>query len=136
MKSIEYIVGCLIIITLSYVFYPKTPSNQIEPEAHDYFDDYPLEYWKSEDKDGDVVWVRFRILQDNTKLWVRDMAGRIVHETPMEFDLYDDGRDRIHKHRWKLYFTEWSQDIIPGDYEIIVGSNLLNTTNLTTVITI
>ena len=102
MKSIEYIVGCLIIITLSYVFYPKTPSNQIEPEAHDYFDDYPLEYWKGEDTGGDVVWVRFRILQDNTKLWVRDMAGRIVHETPMDFDLYDDGRDRIHINRWKL----------------------------------
>ena len=64
------------------------------------------------------------------------MAGRIVHETPMEFDPYDDGRDRVHKHRWKLYYTEWSQDILPGDYEIVVGSYLQNTTNLVAYITI
>ena len=48
----------------------------------------------------------------------------------MEFDLYDDGRDRVHKHRWKLYYTEWSQDILPGDYEIVVGSRLQNSHNL------
>ena len=46
MKSIEYIVGCLIVITLSYIFYPKTPQHQIEPESLDTFDDYPIEYWK------------------------------------------------------------------------------------------
>jgi hypothetical protein len=136
MKSIEYIVGCLIVITLSYIFYPKTPPHQIEPESLDTFDDYPIEYWKSQDEGGDVVWVRYRILQDDTRLWVRDMAGRIVHETPFTLDRHDDGRDRIHKYRWKLYFTEWSTDILPGDYEIIVGSYLQNTTNLTTIITI
>ena len=136
MKSIEYIVACLIVITLSYVFYPKTPIREIEPETNNYFDEYPIEYWESTDDGGDIVWVRFRVLQDNTKLWVRDMAGRIVHETPMEFDPYDDGGDRVHKHRWKLYYTEWSQDILPGDYEIVVGSYLQNTTNLVAYITI
>ena len=136
MKSIEYIVACLIVITLSYVFYPKTPIREIEPETNNYFDEYPIEYWESTDDGGDIVWVRFRVLQDNTKLWVRDMAGRIVHEKPMEFDPYDDGRDRVHKHRWKLYHTEWSQDILPGDYEIVVGSYLQNTTNLVAYITI
>ena len=136
MKSIEYIVACLIVITLSYIFYPKTPITEIEPETNNYFDEYPIEYWESTDDGGDIVWVRFRVLQDNTKLWVRDMAGRIVHETPMEFDPYDDGRDRVHKHRWKLYHTEWSQDILPGEYEIVVGSYLQNTTNLVAYITI
>ena len=53
MKSIEYIVGCLIVITLSYIFYPKTPSHKIEPEMLDTFDDYPIEYWKSQDDGGD-----------------------------------------------------------------------------------
>ena len=136
MKSIEYIVACLIVITLSYVFYPKTPITEIEPETNNYFDEYPIEYWESTDDGGDIVWVRFRVLQDNTKLWVRDMAGRIVHETPMEFDPYDDGRDRVHKHRWKLYYTEWSQDISPGDYEIVVGSHLQNSQNLYIEVTI
>ena len=136
MKSIEYIVACLIVITLSYVFYPKTPIREIEPETNNYFDEYPIEYWESTDDGGDIVWVRFRVLQDNTKLWVRDMAGRIVHETPMEFDPYDDGRDRVHKHRWKLYYTEWSQNILPGDYEIVVGSHLQNSQNLYMEVTI
>ena len=136
MKSIEYIVACLIVITLSYVFYPKTPIREIEPETNNYFDEYPIEYWESTDDGGDIVWVRFRVLQDNTKLWVRDMTGRIVHETPMEFDPYDDGRDRVHKHRWKLYYTEWSQNILPGDYEIVVGSHLQNSQNLYMEVTI
>ena len=43
MKSIEYIVGCLIVIVISFIFYPKTPIEEIEPELHDYFDDYHLE---------------------------------------------------------------------------------------------
>jgi hypothetical protein len=136
MKTIEIIVASITALILFYIIIPKEDPQKIEPELHDYFDDYPLEYWHSTDDGGKVVWVRYRILQDDTRLWVRDMAGRIVHEQPFTLDKHDDGRDRIHKYRWKLYFTEWSDDILPGDYEIIVGSNLLNTTNLTTVITI
>ena len=136
MTKLEILVASITALILFYIIIPKEDPQKIEPELHDYFDDYPLEYWHGTDDGGKVVWVRYRILQDDTRLWVRDMAGRIVHEQPFTLDKHDDGRDRIHKYRWKLYFTEWSDDIIPGDYEIIVGSNLLNTTNLTTVITI
>ena len=41
-----------------------------------------------------------------------------------------------YKHRWKLYYTEWSQDILPGDYEIVVGSHLQNSQNLYMEVTI
>ena len=136
MKSIEYIVACLIVVTLSYVFYPKTPIREIEPETNNYFDEYPIEYWESTDDGGDIVWVRFRVLQDNTKLWVLDKNGVVIHQAPFELDRHDDGIDRIHKYRWKLYFTEWSEDIEPGDYQIVVGSFLVNTNNLITEITI
>lgn len=130
MNTRELITGLSLLIVLAYILSPKPDSKSTQPDLQDYFEDYPLEYWKDTDEGGEIIWVRFRVLQDNTKLWVRDMAGRIVHETPMEFDLYDNGRDRVHKHRWKLYYTEWSQDISPGKYEIVVGSHLQNSTNL------
>ena len=129
MNIIEYIIATIIAIIIITSLFPEKEKIQ-EQEIQDYFEDYPLEYWHDTDKGGDVIWVRFRVLQDNTKLWVLDSNGYIVHETPMEFDLYDDGRDRVHKHRWKLYYTEWSQDILPGDYEIVVGSHLQNSQNL------
>ena len=135
MNIIEYIIATIIAIIIITSLFPEREKIQ-EPETQDYFEDYPLEYWRDTDKGGEVIWVRFRVLQDNTKLWVLDSNGRIVHETPMEFDLYDDGRDRVHKHRWKLYYTEWSQDISPGDYEIVVGSHLQNSQNLYIEVTI
>ena len=136
MKNIEIIISTLTVIILGYILYPKEEVRFIEPEIQDYFDDYPIEYWKDTDKGGNIVWVRYRILQDNTKLWVLNKNGVVIHQAPFELDRHDDGRDRIHKYRWKLYFTEWSEDIEPGDYQIVVGSFLVNTTNLITEITI
>tara|TARA_B100000902_G_scaffold388523_1_gene434324 strand:+ start:539 stop:949 length:411 start_codon:yes stop_codon:yes gene_type:complete len=136
MKNIEILITSLIVVLLGYVIYPKGDAVMEEPEIQDYFDDYPIEYWKDTDDGGDIVWVRYRILQDNTKLWVLDNNGNVIHQAPFELDRHDDGRDRIHKYRWKLYFTEWSSDIEPGDYQIVVGSFLVNTTNLVTDITI
>ncbi len=136
MNALEYIVTALIGITIVITLLSKPNDIVEEPEIQDYFDDYPIEYWHDTDEGGRVVWVRYRILQDDTKLWVLDLSGNIIHQAPFELDRHDDGRDRIHKYRWKLYFTEWSSDIEPGDYEIVVGSYLQNTTNLITEITI
>ena len=132
MKSIEYIVACLIVITLSYVFYPKTPIREIEPETNNYFDEYPIEYWESTDDGGDIVWVRFRVLQDNTKLWVRDMAGNIVHKTPFSVNPYSEESNKptkIYSYVWKLYKSQRSREILPGDYEIIVGTKINSSNN-------
>ena len=48
----------------------------------------------------------------------------------------DDGRDRIHKQHGNYILQSGLHDVLPGEYEIIVGSYLQNTTNLVTYITI
>ena len=86
------------------------------------FYQYPLVAWQTENKDGDIVKIKYLVEEENTKVRVYDSQGKKVHEQPFDLDRHRDGRERIMTYKWKLYKTEWSQNIVPGTYTIIVGT--------------
>ena len=86
------------------------------------FYEYPLVAWQTENKDGDIVKIKYLVEEENTKVRVYDSQGKKVHEQPFDLDRHRDGRERIMTYNWKLYKTEWSQNIVPGTYTIIVGT--------------
>ena len=86
------------------------------------FYQYPLVAWQTENKDGDIVKIKYLVEEENTKVRVYDSQGKMVHEQPFDLDRHRDGRERIMTYNWKLYKTEWSQNIVPGTYPIIVGT--------------
>jgi len=86
------------------------------------FYQYPLVAWQTENKDGDIVKIKYLVEEENTKVRVYDSQGKKVHEQPFDLDRHRDGRERIMTYNWKLYKTEWSQNIVPGTYTIIVGT--------------
>ena len=83
---------------------------------------YQMVAWQTENKDGDIVKIKYLVEQENTKVRVYDSQGKMVHEQPFDLDRHRDGRERIMTYNWKLYKTEWSQDIYPGIYTITVGT--------------
>ena len=50
-----------------------------------------------------------------------DKYGKIVHKQPISLSPYESGRERIETYVWKLYKSERSQYIPPGDYDIVRG---------------
>ena len=86
------------------------------------FYEYPLVAWQTENKDGDIVKIKYLVEEENTKVRVYDSQGKKVHEQPFDLDRHRDGRERIMTYNWKLYKTEWSQNIVPGTYTITVGT--------------
>ena len=114
-------IGLVLFITLSDVgiIESKSVSNIPSEEA---FYQYPLVAWQSENEDGDIVKIKYLVEEDNTKVRVYDSQGKKVHEQPFDLDRHKDGRDRIMTYNWKLYRTEWSKNIVPGIYTIIVGT--------------
>jgi len=114
-------IGLVLFITLSDVgiIESKSVSNIPSEEA---FYQYPLVAWQSENEDGDIVKIKYLVEEDNTKVRVYDSQGKKVHEQPFDLDRHRDGRERIMTYNWKLYKTEWSQNIVPGIYTITVGT--------------
>ncbi len=114
-------IGLVLFITLSDVgiIESKSVSNIPSEEA---FYQYPLVAWQSENEDGDIVKIKYLVEEDNTKVRVYDSQGKKVHEQPFDLDRHRDGRERIMTYNWKLYRTEWSKNIVPGIYTIIVGT--------------
>ena len=114
-------IGLVLFITLSDVgiIESKSVSNIPSEEA---FYQYPLVAWQTENKDGDIVKIKYLVEEENTKVRVYDSQGKKVHEQPFDLDRHKDGRDRIMTYNWKLYKTEWSHNIVPGTYTIIVGT--------------
>ena len=81
---------------------------------------------------GEFIEVKYKVEKPNTKLWVRDMAGRVVHEQGYTMNPYPaeyERPDRINTYQWRLYKSQYSNYIPPGEYEIIVGTNLNSSQN-------
>ena len=94
-----------------------------EPTMAD-FDFFPLQAWQTTDiSGGDAVKIRYRVEKENTRLYMYNSKGKMVHKQPISFDPFKDGRDRIETYVWKLYRTEWTPQIAPGEYMIIVGTD-------------
>ena len=128
-EVVERIIIALIFLTISLTFIFK-PEEKVKEEFvinEDSFNIFPLMAWKSthekwDGKEGDIVKIKYRVTRSNTKLWIYDTkTGKLVHEQPLIRDPWPDGRHRDFTYVWKLYKTERSQYIPPGEYEIRIG---------------
>ena len=94
--------------------------------AEEEFNRHPLVAWKDthikwNDKEGDVVRVKYRVTTRNTNLWMFDVnTGKLVHEQSYHRDPWDD-KHRDFTYVWKLYKSERSDYIPSGTYEIVIG---------------
>tara|TARA_R100001082_G_C4335802_1_gene147733 strand:- start:413 stop:856 length:444 start_codon:yes stop_codon:yes gene_type:complete len=127
--KLERIIIAIIFLTISFTFI-LNPEEEVEKEVvvnEESFKDHPLVAWKSTHEkwngdDGDIVKIKYRVTNSNTKLWIYDVAtNRLVHEQYLQRDPWPDGRYRDFTYVWKLYKTERSHYIPPGEYEIRLG---------------
>jgi hypothetical protein len=127
-KTEEIVEMCLIgaiCFILGFVFfydYEDEPEVFSEPSVNE-FEQYPLQAWQTTDiTGGDAIKVKYRVDRENTRLYMRNQQGKMVHMTPLSFDPYQD-KERIETYVWKLYRTEWTSKIPPGEYQIMVGTD-------------
>ena len=123
----ELLLISAICFTLGFVVFfngdDEPHSVTTEPNMED-FELFPLQAWQTTDiSGGDAVKIRYRVEKENTRLYMINSKGKIVHQQPISFDPFRDGRDRIETYVWKLYRTEWTSQIAPGEYMIIVGTD-------------
>ena len=127
--KLERILIALIFLTISltYIFKPEEEVKKEVVINEASFDIFPLIAWKDthekwDGDEGDIVKIKYRVTRSNTKLWIYDTeTDRLVHEQPLIRDPWPDGRHRDFTYVWKLYKTERTQYIPPGEYEIRVG---------------
>ena len=126
MNRIEIIVASLTAIIILYILVPKEEP-YVEPQVS-LEEDLPIVAWKDQheyrDTIRDIVKIKYLVNSDNTKLWVMDMFRRVVHETPFTVSPKKNKPNRIYNYVWKLYETDRTEYIPPGNYDIIVGSYL------------
>ena len=124
-KILEYGLITAIFFILIFVFSgdPKPEEKWEKPTiVEEEFDDNPIFTWRSEDKRGDVLKIKYRITNTNTKLWIFDVnTGEVVHEQPFDRDPNLDGTYRDFTYTWKLYRTERTIDMYAGTFQIVVG---------------
>ena len=136
MNKIEIVISSLIALILLYIFIPK---DKIQIEKEEITSEIPsIEAWKDthekwDGTDGDVLKIKYIVETQNTKLWVRDMAGRIIHETPFTIDPYPKEYNkpiRVNNYLWRLYDGEHGNKYVPpGHYQIIVGTHINSSNN-------
>tara|TARA_R110002020_G_scaffold84271_3_gene208877 strand:+ start:485 stop:910 length:426 start_codon:yes stop_codon:yes gene_type:complete len=123
-EILEYILITAIIVVMSFVFfYDKEDVVDIreEPTMEEFYA-FPLQAWMDTDIKGDIVKVRYLVDRENTKLYMFDKWGSIVHKQHISLSPHKDGRERVETYVWKLYRTEWTDRIGAGQYQIVVGT--------------
>ena len=90
------------------------------------YEEFPLIAWfgteeKWDKSIGNVVKIKYRVFNHNSRIWVYDENGYVVHKQPFDRDPNDDGSSRDFTYSWRLYESEWSEKIVPGDYTIRMG---------------
>tara|TARA_B100000902_G_scaffold287898_1_gene274065 strand:+ start:125 stop:574 length:450 start_codon:yes stop_codon:yes gene_type:complete len=127
-EIIEIVLIGAICFVLGFVIFFRSGDDEpvlrtSEPTMED-FDYFPLQAWQTTDINGGAaVKIRYRVEKENTRLYMYNAKGNMVHKQPLSFDPFKDGRDRIETYVWKLYRTEWTPQIAPGEYVIIVGTD-------------
>ena len=105
LKTIRFILGFVF-----FYDYEDEPEVFSEPSVNE-FEQYPLQAWQTTDiTGGDAVKVKYKVDRENTRLYMRNQQGKVVHMTPLSFDPYQD-KERIETYVWKLYRTEWTSKI-------------------------
>ena len=132
MNKLEILVASITALILFYIIIPKEkPTTKQEeiieeiPAIEAWIDTH--EKWNGEI--GDIVKIKFLVESPRTKLWVIDMAGRVVHELPFFVAPLPNKPSRVYGHVWKLYESERTLYILPGEYEIIDGTHLKSSNN-------
>jgi hypothetical protein len=129
-KSLEYIliIGILIMLSLTFKSDPKPSiSNGEFIIDQEEYEKYPLIAWqdiheKWDGNIGDIVTIKYRVFRHETKLWMYDRkTGRLVHEQPLLKGPLKNGNPRDVTYVWKLYKTERSEYIPPGEYDIVIA---------------
>ena len=139
MNKLEILVASITALILFYIIIPKEKHTTKQEEI---IEEIPaIEAWidtheKWNGEIGDIVKIKFLVESPRTKLWVIDMAGRVVHELPFFVAPLPNKPSRVYGHVWKLYESERTQYILPGEYEIIVGTHLKSSNNYRLDITI
>ena len=122
----EYLLYGGIVLCFAYVFLRPDPDAipKVKPPSMENFDEKPIVAWRAYDrKGGPCVKIRYKVQRDRTRLYMFDFNGKLVHQTPLALDRFRDGRERTETYVWKLYRTEWTSDINPGYYTIVVGTD-------------
>jgi len=128
--KLEKVVIGLIGFTLAFTFVFNSEKDEVKPVVEfdeESFEDYPLVAWEDTHEKwngevADIVKIKYRVTSPNTKLWIYDVVtDKLVHEQYLQRDPWPDGRYRDFTYVWKLYKTERSHYIPPGEYEIRLG---------------
>jgi len=96
------------------------------------YEDFPLMAWFDTEEKWDgtmqpIVKIKYRVFDHNSRIWVYNANGYVVHKQPYDRDPKDDGTPRDFTYSWRLYKSEWSDKIEPGDYTIKMGYDTKNT---------
>jgi|TARA_B100001094_G_C17651953_1_gene540135 hypothetical protein len=121
----ELIVICGIVLAVGYVVLVPDENEvpKVKPPSMEAFDEHPIVAWLAYDaKGGPCVRIRYEVQRAKTKLYMFDVNGKLVHQTPLSLSPFKDNRRRTETYLWKLYRTEWSSQIEPGYYTIVVGT--------------
>ena len=125
-KIKEYLLYFGIFSCLMFVLLRPDPNSvpKITPPSMEEFDEVPIVAWRAYDrKGGPCIKIRYKVQRDKTRLYMFAENGKLVHQTPLALDKFRDGRERTETYVWKLYRTEWTSDIDPGYYTIVVGTD-------------
>lgn len=124
-QIVEYGLITAIIVVLSFVFIREDDLPYIPKEqTHEEFLIHPVDAWQSIDNQGgECVKIKYLVDRNETKLYMFDIHNKVVHKQPLALSPHKDGRERIETYVWRLYRTEWTDRIAPGQYQIIVGTS-------------
>ena len=121
---LELTIGGLIMVTLGFVFFRDSEPTKVqkEPTIDDFYE-FPLQAWQTTDlQGGDCMKIRYMVTKPNTRLIMINSEGVRVHMQPISLSPRNR-EDRIEVYIWKLYRTEWTDKISPGEYLVIVGTD-------------
>jgi hypothetical protein len=121
---LELTIGGLIMVTLGFVFFRDSEPTKVqkEPTIDDFYE-FPLQAWQTTDlQGGDCMKIRYMVTKPNTRLIMINSEGVRVHMQPISLSPRNR-EDRIEVYVWKLYRTEWTDKISPGEYLVIVGTD-------------
>ena len=123
-QILEYGLITAIVVVLGFVFFKEDDTPFVPKElTHEEFLIYPVDAWQTTDKQGgECVKIKYIVDRDKTKLYMVDRNNKVVHSQPLTLSPHKDGRERIETYVWRLYRTEWTDRIAPGQYQIIVGT--------------
>ena len=117
-------IGAILVFTFAD-FSGKSTKKEVTIDESAY-ENFPLIAWfdteeKWDETIGDVVKIKYRVFDENSRIWVYNANGYVVHKQPYDRDPKDDGTPRDFTYSWRLYESEWSDAIQVGDYTITVG---------------